>query len=1196
MADTTLKAYYAYLDELLTRRKYDEVVAHCQHILAKYPKNLGVLRRLAKAKLENGHYDEALALFGRVLTYAPQDIEAYVGLSWVSRQQSQGDNAIYYLERAYEREPNNTETVGLLREAYRVFHDRANAKLPNTPYMVARQQVRSGLSTQAVKTLRDALVEEPSRTDLQLLLTDIYAQIGQLMDAAKSAVTVLRDLPDCVRANQILATVWLEAGRPSDAQRLVSSIEDVDPHLAYEVAVGSPPPNDAFVLSMLVYQSGAGASTNITPNWMTDLSDLAPEPQVEVVPTVRPAPMPAPASIKEEEDGASWLDMLEPTADAPDFAAIPNDMSWLPDDDSASRGEALRNQTEQWLTSIDPTAEPPVADQNDWLSAAAPSPVPDADDNDDWLTQLGGSVAAEVPTEAAEPQDKWLSEIDDAFGASTVIQRHDFSRYLRDHEAAEAEANAAELAPSAETTGLTGLLSILSGGDDSRSDDAGFGASDTITPEPSVTDVAPVNSTAWMSESASEDEAELVSAENDPFAWMDQHDIEVIEPSTEVSDFLGDALGVEQMGSLEPAQDDALAWARSSGIDLDDNDTDGAVNYDDDPFAWMRQSGVEIVTGEMPLESPSSQPQILSETPDLAIIEHEAVSDDFGGVPQVDQEPEDSPAWSSGSGITGLLAFMDNDRPANDTGGAMGDNNDIPDWLKASSTDDKSEETSADGLADADGLDWLSDLQPEEVKAFDRQIEALTEDQDDSDESVPDWMATLEDARDPLELSNLSTVESVMIDADLTLDEAESGLFDSLTVDGTFADDAPSELEEAPAWVLADPPDRVAVRPAEPEAPMPSVTFNPQDDLLLVAPPVNNDPLTEEMDAVLGKTPDSSAQVAESDADAMEDWLSAMAANAPSSAVEDDPLAPPADDFSFDAEPAMVSDDLDFASLGFRLEGEDAPQSDVPVDSSTEFDWLDNSPLPAAANPAFDLSGTDDDDGMDWLSAAAPAASSAFDLDAADAPQDGVDWLADAAPEQSDTKILPKEDEFALSFFDNDPQMSTELGQTFFDDDSLSVRTSEAALFDFETEDRSPQPAMTGEMFSDIADDNDLFRAEESPIEFSETSAISAPDWLNALAPGLEVDTDSVDIGADGEYLGGGRGDYGWLNAIVEEESRPPVMQSKPRTVRFPFATPPQWLQTIREETQQISPVMDMDADDDGLPDWLNDLDDAEKN
>ena len=31
MADTTLKAYYAYLDELLTRRKYDEVVAHCQH-------------------------------------------------------------------------------------------------------------------------------------------------------------------------------------------------------------------------------------------------------------------------------------------------------------------------------------------------------------------------------------------------------------------------------------------------------------------------------------------------------------------------------------------------------------------------------------------------------------------------------------------------------------------------------------------------------------------------------------------------------------------------------------------------------------------------------------------------------------------------------------------------------------------------------------------------------------------------------------------------------------------------------------------------------------------------------------------------------------------------------------------------------------------------------------------------------------
>ncbi|MCU0476559.1 MAG: tetratricopeptide repeat protein, partial [Anaerolineae bacterium] len=271
MADTTLKAYDAYIEDLLARRRYDEAAAHAAHVLGKYPKNLHALRKLAKAQFENGQYDEALRSYGQVLAFAPQDVAAYVGISWVYRQRSQGDNAIYFLERAYEREPNDAEIIGLLRDAYRLFHDRANAKLPNTPYMVARQQLKSGLGSQAVKTLQDALTEAPQRADLRLLLADVYIQLSQPIDAAKAAVAVVKELPDCVRANQLLATIWLGAGRPSDAQRLVSRIEEVDPYLAYDIATGTSAPDDAFTVPMLNYSSTVGSVASAQPTWMSAL-------------------------------------------------------------------------------------------------------------------------------------------------------------------------------------------------------------------------------------------------------------------------------------------------------------------------------------------------------------------------------------------------------------------------------------------------------------------------------------------------------------------------------------------------------------------------------------------------------------------------------------------------------------------------------------------------------------------------------------------------------------------------------------------------------------------------------------------------------------------------------------------------------------------------------------------------------------
>ncbi|NOG50546.1 MAG: tetratricopeptide repeat protein [Chloroflexi bacterium] len=80
MADITLKAYIAHLDDLLGRRSYEEAEAHATQILSRFPRNLQALIRLGKAQIEAGHYNDAEGTFTQVLGMDPRSTDAYVGL------------------------------------------------------------------------------------------------------------------------------------------------------------------------------------------------------------------------------------------------------------------------------------------------------------------------------------------------------------------------------------------------------------------------------------------------------------------------------------------------------------------------------------------------------------------------------------------------------------------------------------------------------------------------------------------------------------------------------------------------------------------------------------------------------------------------------------------------------------------------------------------------------------------------------------------------------------------------------------------------------------------------------------------------------------------------------------------------------------------------------------------------------------
>ncbi|MBE0704262.1 MAG: hypothetical protein IH582_14025 [Afipia sp.] len=126
------------------------------------------------------------------------------------------------------------------------------------------------------------------------------------------------------------------------------------------------------------------------------------------------------------------------------------------------------------------------------------------------------------------------------------------------------------------------------------------------------------------------------------------------------------------------------------------------------------------------------------------------------------------------------------------------------------------------------------------------------------------------------------------------------------------------------------------------------------------------------------------------------------------------------------------------------------------------------------------------------------------------------------------------------------------------------------------------------------AEADDYFAAFEDAPEAAEIApAPNAPDWLNAMVPGLDIDYEApedepletaFEIADEGELEPTMPEDFGWVNEIVEEETRPePALESaQARAPRFVFSRPPVWLRRLFERGPEQPP-----ENDDDLPAWL---------
>jgi hypothetical protein len=257
----------------------------------------------------------------------------------------------------------------------------------------------------------------------------------------------------------------------------------------------------------------------------------------------------------------------------------------------------------------------------------------------------------------------------------------------------------------------------------------------------------------------------------------------------------------------------------------------------------------------------------------------------------------------------------------------------------------------------------------------------------------------------------------------------------------------------------------------------------------------------------------------------------------------------------FQIEEPDLTEPLAAASVDWLSESsnlEDSMDQAVTADS----DWL--SEMQAAATDAVPEEAIQAAT-PDWLSGMEPDAMDADqiaepDWSAAEVPADSPDWLGAVEPAAEVESVLPMDSLEDVETARIHAVMEASSDQAAYDWDESLEETAPAA----------PLPAA------------------------------NAPDWLNAMVPGLDVDPSAEeDLQLESEFMPGSENrvtavlpvaqpkptpDYNWVNEIVQEETQPvqevAVAGAGAGKSRFSFSRLPKWLQG--------KPAEDVD-----LPPWL---------
>lgn len=432
MAKVPLRKYNHEIEALIERGQTDEAIAHCRHILATFSKHLETYRLLGKAYLESKRYPEATDIFERVLMAVPDDFVSQVGMSIMADEQKRLDDAIWHMERAFEKQPSNAAIQAELQRLYGRRDGHEPPKIRLTRGALAHMYYQGELYLQAISEVRSALAEDPTRADLQSLLALAYFRAGQKVETSETCSQLLASFPYNFDANRILVEILPGAGMSENTQVYRQRVIELDPYAAQargSIFQADEAPDNSISLERLDYKGqpvetspdwgkslgiglGAAAASNAQPDWLkTDAAaaPASPASQPSAPPFETPHATPEPAAPARSE--SSPLGESQPPASGGD--AIPE---WMR---QAGWGESSGTFDESAAAALPgDTAGPELAkaDLPDWIKSMAPaeteppaaSPAAPSEDEDtlEWLNKLGGDKPFGSAPPSETSQDK----------------------------------------------------------------------------------------------------------------------------------------------------------------------------------------------------------------------------------------------------------------------------------------------------------------------------------------------------------------------------------------------------------------------------------------------------------------------------------------------------------------------------------------------------------------------------------------------------------------------------------------------------------------------------------------------------------------------------------------------------------------------------------------------------------------------
>lgn len=228
MADILLRDVVQEMRAAFQAGKYSDALALGRHILHFYPKHLETYTLLAQVSLASNDLASANDLLRRVLSADPENVSALAGMALVSEAQEQHDNALWYLERAYEIQPTNDELRAEFVRVRELFYGTAPARIELTPGALARGYARQGQFAQAVNEFRRLLRGDSKRFDARVGLAEALYRAGRTDEAAKIAQSVMADAPFALKPNLIIGALWSENAVP-EGEQFLERAHQLDP-------------------------------------------------------------------------------------------------------------------------------------------------------------------------------------------------------------------------------------------------------------------------------------------------------------------------------------------------------------------------------------------------------------------------------------------------------------------------------------------------------------------------------------------------------------------------------------------------------------------------------------------------------------------------------------------------------------------------------------------------------------------------------------------------------------------------------------------------------------------------------------------------------------------------------------------------------------------------------------------------------